>query len=143
LQGNLRIVAGNVNIGAYEFQTPTSVLSYAWAQQFGLPTDGTADFTDADGDGMNGYGEWRSDTNPTNGLSVLRLVSATNTPTGVKVTWQSTLTRSYRLERATNLAGASPFQTIATNRTGAFGVTTFTDTSTTNAGPYFYRVGVR
>lgn len=143
LQGNLRIVAGNVDIGVYEFQTPTSVLSYAWAQQYGLPTDGSADFTDADGDGMDNYGESRSDTIPTNALSVLRMVNATNSPTGAKVTWQSELTRSYWLERATNLASASPFQTIATNRTGAFGVTTFTDTSATNAGPYFYRVGVR
>ena len=63
---------------------------------------------------------------------------------GTNVTWQSVLTRSsWLVERATNLASASPLQTIATNRTGGFGVTTFTDTSATNAGPYFYRVGVQ
>ncbi|NOS68491.1 MAG: PKD domain-containing protein [Verrucomicrobia bacterium] len=141
--GNPRVIGGTVDIGAYEFQSPSSVLSYAWAQQNGLPTDGSADFTDADGDGMNNYGEWRSDTNPTNSLSSLRMVNATNSPNGKTVTWQSVATRNYWLERATSLALASPFQTIATNIVGVAGVKSFTDTSATNAGPYFYRVGVQ
>ena len=143
LDGNPRISRDTVDVGAYEFQSPASVLSYAWAQQNGLPTDGSADFTDADGDGMSNYGEWRSDTNPTNSLSSLRMVNATNSPTGADVTWQSVSTRNYWLERATNLAVASPFQTIATNIAGVAGLKTFTDTSATNAGPYFYRVGVQ
>jgi hypothetical protein len=141
--GNPRIVGGTVDIGAYEFQSPSSVLSYAWAQQNGLATDGSADFTDADGDGMNNYGEWRSDTIPTNALSVLKMVNATNSPTGAKVSWQSVATRSYWLERATNLGVASPFQIVATNIAGVAGTKTFTDTSATNNGPYFYRVGVQ
>ena len=142
LDGNPRIAGGAVDMGAYEFQSPSSVLSYTWAQKNGLPTDGSADFTDIDSDGMNNYGEWRSDTIPTNTLSVLRMVNATNSPSGAKVTWQSVSTRSYWLERATNLGAASPFQTIATNVAGVAGTKTFTDTSATNAVQFFYRVGV-
>ena len=142
LNGSTRIVGDTVDIGAYEFQSPSSVLSYAWAQQYGLLTDGSADFTDPDVDGMSNYGEWRSDTIPTNKLSVLRMVNATNSPSGAKVTWQSVSTRSYWLERATNLGAASPFQTIATNVAGVAGTKTFTDTSATNAVQFFYRVGV-
>lgn len=130
-------------MGAYEFQSPSSVLSYAWAQQYGLPTDGSADFTDTDSDGMSNYGEWRSDTIPTNALSVLRMVVATNGASGANITWQSVATRRYWLERATNLGAASPFQTVASNIPGVAGSNTLTDASATNSGPYFYRVGVQ
>jgi len=143
LAGNPRVAGGTVDLGAYEFQSPTSVLSYAWAQQNGLPTDGSADFTDADGDGMDNYAEWRSDTIPTNGLSVLRMVSVTNAAEGANVAWQSVGTRIYWLERASDLGVPLPFHTLATNIVGIPGTKTFTDLTATNAGPYFYRVGVQ
>jgi hypothetical protein len=139
--GSPRIVGGTVDMGVYELQSPASLLSYAWLQKYGLPTDGSVDFADTDGEGMNNYGEWRSDTNPTNALSVLRMLNATNGASGAMVAWQGVATRIYLLERATNLAAASPFQTIATVL-GVTGATTFTDTTATNGGPYFYRVGV-
>jgi hypothetical protein len=141
LDGNPRIVSGTVDIGAYEYQGAGSVISYAVLQQCGLPTDGSADFIDSDGDGMNNWQEWIAGTDPTNALSVLRMLSATNTHPGAAVSWQSVNTRSYFLQRAG--APGGPFITVATNIAGLTGTTTYADTNATGAGPFFYRVGVK
>lgn len=143
LWGAPRIVGGTVDIGAYEFQSPSSVLSYAWARQFGFPIDGTIDFADPDSDGMNNYGEWRADTNPTNALSIFKIVNITNETSGIKVTWNSVSSRVYFMERATNAAEAGSFQIINNFLGGSPTTRSFIDTTATNAGPYFYRVGIR
>ena len=95
------------------------------------------DFLDPDADGMSNYGEWRSDTVPTNSASVLRVVSVTNSPAGANVTWQSVPTRRYWIERATNLGVGPVFQTLISHMSGEAGSTTCTDISATNGGPYF------
>ena len=138
--GQPRIAGGTVDIGAYEFQTPTSRLSYAWLQGFSLPTDGSVDFTDPDGDGRNNWQEWRCGTDPTNAASVLALQAPSNTVSGIVVPWHSVRGISYNLERSTNL---STFSTLATNILGQAGTTTYTDTGATGPGPFFYRVGVQ
>jgi hypothetical protein len=141
--GNPRIIAGTVDIGAYEFQAPTSVISYAWLQQYGLPLNGSVDYTDSDGDGHDNWQEWRADTIPTNALSVLRLTTVTNSPDGLQIVWQSVATRNYFLQRGTNLVAPSPFSTIESNIIGQPGTTIYTDPSATGSGPFFYRVGVQ
>jgi hypothetical protein len=142
VDGNPRIVSGTVDIGAYEFQGTGSMISYAWLEQYGLPTDGSADFMDPDRDGMNNWQEWRCGTCPTNANSALRLLSPQRTETNVTVAWQSVAGVSYFLERSTNLGASVPFSPLVIGIPGQAGMTSYADTSATNTGPYFYRVGV-
>jgi hypothetical protein len=140
IDGNPRIVSGTVDIGAYEYQGTGSVISYAWLQQYGLPTDGSADYADPDHDGMNNWQEWVCGTDPTNRLSALRLLSPSISSTNVTVSWQSVGGVYYFLERSTRLGSA--FTVVATNILGQTGTTSYADTNATGAGPFFYRVGV-
>jgi hypothetical protein len=140
LDGRPRIAGGTVDMGAYEFQPGVSGAFIGWLQQYGLPTDGSADFADADADGMNNWQEWVCGTCPTNPLSALRLLSTAPVGANPTVTWQSVAGVKYFLKRGGNLD--SPFTYLATNILGQAGTTTYTDTNATGAGPLFYRVGV-
>ena len=140
LDGKPRIQGGTVDTGAYEFQSPQSLISYAWLQFFGLPTNGSADFQDPDHDGMNNWTEFLAGTDPTNAASVLALLPPAITSSGVLLTWQSVPNRSYALEKATDLLARPCFSCVASNLPGATGITSFTDTNSTTTTLYRLRL---
>jgi predicted outer membrane repeat protein len=149
LDGFPRVVGGAVDIGATEFQdaSVTNVINMepfiAWLGQNGLPTDGSANYVDSDGDHMNNWQEWLAGTSPTNALSVLQLAPPVfiNYPSRVVLTWQSTTNRNYYLQDCSDLKNG--FVTIQNNIIGRAGTTSFTNYLMTNSSSYFYRVGVQ
>jgi hypothetical protein len=143
LDGNPRIVGGNVDMGAYECQSPALLAYYTWLQNYGLPTHASAINADADGDGMNNWQEWQSDTVPTNALSLLQMMTVADTVSGMMVTWQSVSGKTYFLQRSSDLIAQPAFSTIASDIVGQTGTTSFTDTTAVGPGPFFYRVGVQ
>ena len=139
--GNPRISGPAVDIGAYEFQLSNLSPFRLWLQSFGLATDGSADYTDPDRDGMNNWQEWICGTIPTNNFSVLRMVSAVALPSGVRISWQSVSNRTYFVQRSTDVASPFSFLMIGNNIPGQSGTTGYTNANA-SGGPFFYRVGV-
>jgi parallel beta-helix repeat protein len=144
LDGRPRIVTSRVDMGAYEYQTNASGLFIAWLGKFGLPTDGSADFTDADEDLMNNCQEWVADTNPTNSASCLRVALLPGSASA-SITLSSSTARLYTLLRCTLLASppaASVWDPVPSQIgvPGTGGSITLTDD---NPPPtVFYRVSV-
>jgi hypothetical protein len=106
LDDNPRIAGGTVDIGAYEFQSPASMISYAWLQQFSLPINPSTDAADPDGDGVDNYHEWLAGTDPTSPLSSpaqLTIMPSGVPPSGIILTW-STNAVGFTLQSTTNLA---------------------------------------
>jgi hypothetical protein len=139
--GNPRIVGGTVDMGVYEYPSPSSTISYAWLQRYGLPTDGSADHTDADSDRMDNWQEWVAGTDPTNSASLLQLLPPAIVPPALLLRWNSDASHTYFIERASDLGTTEPFSLLQTNIAGLAGTTSFTDTSAQWGSAAFYRVG--
>jgi hypothetical protein len=143
--GSFQPLRGHALRLAGEHESDAALLDYfTWLQSYGSSTYAGALYADSDGNGMNNWQDWVAGLNPTNALSVLKMVAAapTNNPPGVVVTWQSVNTRTYYLQSSTNLAAQPAFSTVKSNIVGQTSTTSYTDTTATNVGPHFYRVGV-
>ena len=143
LDGRPRIQNAVVDLGAYEYQGPSMSQFIGWLQRYGLATDGADDATDPDRDGMSNYQEWVCGTDPTNALSVLKLMPPSPCPSGIVVTWQSVTNKTYSVQRAASLMTPPSFSVIQGGVSGQPGTTTFIDTNAAGTGLGFYRVRVQ
>ncbi len=141
LDGNPRIVGGTVDVGAYEFQSPLSAISYAWLQQYSFAINASTDSADPDHDGMNNFQEWRAGTDPRNANSVLRLSRPVLMAPGLLLSWNSDTQHTYFVQRCSSPGAPLCFDTICSNLAGQSGTTTFRDALPTRGGAVFYRVG--
>jgi len=114
----------------------------SWMAQYGLPTDGSGDFADTDGDGYDNYSEWKTGTNPTNALSFFDFDPSGTmpVPNGVQLRWNSLTGRTYRIELSTNLLDSPAFTVLQSGIPGVQGALDFLDTGATNREQSYYRV---
>lgn len=105
--GRPRVVGGQVDIGAYEFQGATDgAIPPAWLLSYGLPTNQTANFADDDKDGYNTWQEMIANTNPTNGASRFKLADImTNDEGALVLAWPAVPNRLYTIESTTSANG--------------------------------------
>jgi len=137
LDGNPRIAGGTVDIGAYEFQSPASKISYAWLQQFNLPINALTDAADPDGDGVNNYREWLAGSDPTNRFSFPPLLTVIPDGANVILTWPTNAV-GFTLQSTTNLVPPTVWNTNSPAPTVADGQNAVTNPIT---GPQqFYRL---
>lgn len=139
--GKPRVIGGRVDMGAYEYGTPTDF--QRWLQAYGLATDGSADGADGDEDRFTNWQEWRTGTIPTNGLSYFCFdQSCIASEEGYVIWWPSITGRTYRVDGSTNLLANPAFQKLAGSITGQVDYTEYIDTGSTGRTVRFYRVGV-
>jgi hypothetical protein len=143
LDGNSRLAGPYVDVGAYEYQSPASVIPYYWLQQYGLPTDGSADFIDSDCDGMSNWREWITGTDPTNAASLLQVSIVLGNSKAI-VSWPSVTNRGYYLYPGLYSKGQIIFPTNFSSYVGSgTGGTMSVTNSASPSSPAFYRVGVQ
>jgi hypothetical protein len=117
---------------------------HAWLASYGLPSDGSADYLDSDGDGLNNWQEYLAGTNPTNASSAFKITGGQALPGGQFVLrWLSVSNRLYDVMRGTNLAAdAGAFVPVpgATNLAGTAPQNTCTDSVSPASTRAFYRL---
>jgi hypothetical protein len=137
LDGNPRISGGTVDIGAYEFQSPVSRISYAWLQQYGLPISAATDAADPDGDGVDNWHEWLASTDPTNPLSSPAQLTIIPSGPNLILMWPTNAV-GFALQCTTNLGPSAVWSTNSPAPLVANGLNTVTNPIT--AGQQFYRL---
>lgn len=128
-------------MGAFESQGMAEFIG--WLAQYNLPTDGSADFADPDGDRASNWQEWRCATIPTNAASTLRWLTPQAVGTNMRLAWESIAGVSYGLERGLDPVSLGTFRPLASNIVVTAGLTMVLDTNSPGTEPRFYRVFAR
>ncbi len=112
----------------------------SWMEDYGLPSDGSADFIDSDGDGLDNYSEWKAGTNPTNILSVFTLSGEPSAASGdaFLLRWNSLTGRTYRIDCSTNLLAS--FSTLTSGIPGSAEAMEFIDPGSSGRPAAFYKI---
>jgi len=141
VQGSTFCTYGAVEAGGGERDTDGDGMPDAFETRYGLNVSSNDAAGDADGDGMSNYGEYRCNTDPTNGLSVLRFEGATpGTSSEVTLTWQSASGRMYSILICTDLLD-TVWDVIESNLTADPPTNTY-PVSIGSDGKEFYRIKV-
>ena len=121
--------------------TPTHHVPEQWLAAYGWTKDfETAAEGDADNDGMATWKEWRTDTDPTNRLSLLTITKFVKTNSvATRLSWIGGVIRTQIVEYSSSPAG--PWQGIYTNLPPT-PVTNLFNTSRQLGNPVFYRITV-
>ena len=93
---------------------------------------------DADNDGMSNLAEYLAGTDPTDPDSALAFTEATLISGGIRLGWPTTGNQTYIVQRSVDLSQG--FVDVATGVVSTPPLTSWTDTSATGPGPYFYRL---
>jgi hypothetical protein len=106
-------------------------------QHFQTSTDPTD--PDTDRDGISNVHERRAGTDPTNAASFLGVRQVFRSGSNVVVQWSSVASKSYRLERSTNLLAGFTVN-VGTNLPAVPPVNSAIDTNVAGRAPLFYRI---
>lgn len=108
-----------------------------------MPTDGSADHQRLFGSSFTVWQHWRAGTDPGNRDTDLRITAPpVRQAQGYAIRWRNVPTRTYRIERGSDLTATPPFSPLpgASGILGVDGITEYVDATATTPGPLFYRV---
>ena len=122
-----------------------SGIPFSWLQLHDLPTDGSVDNQRLFGSTFTVLQHWFAGTDPNDRDTDLRMTDAPiKQPQGFAIRWRSVATRTYRIERSSDLKANPAFTPLegATGLQGVDGIREYVDDTATGPGPFFYRAVV-
>ncbi|NLB69105.1 MAG: hypothetical protein GX804_05415 [Lentisphaerae bacterium] len=129
------------------FSEPIEVSWRSFAEYlefYGLPTDGSADNIDSDGDSFTNFEEWLAGTDPTDATSFLSIEEFKIQSDGsTQIKWKSIPGKVYDIESASSIEQGGTFSTTVSNILSRGYSTVETVETNSPANSQFYRIRLR